>query len=433
MRVSITDPQGPRIWRMLPYALPFLMLPLAVSGLLGATGSALLAGGAAAVFNLLGLVPLRQRAPRTAELVCGPGYVDVTNAGSRNQRIRAKDITGATTARTPMGLLLTLEHRKRKQPLTLEVSSEAEVENVRHALGIGHGGFGTIAWSTLNDTTANAAIVGRVLATVVALLTIGVTLAVSVEAAILVATTLGQVGAIGSVLGLMGLLSKGPQASIVMGPDGLRLKTPKGWFALPYEAVKTIENIRRGLVFHIPEPYFSVSVERASPVFGGVSDQDAGIVVSQIEAAALRARGLGPIKNDVTGRLDVLRRNGESPRDWLVRLDMAGQMLSSGSGYRGNTLDAEDLWTILEDPEADADLRAAAARVLRHQQRPETRVRIDAAVAAVRDATANRRLRIAIQDDLEGASQELAILDANEPRRQVMYHTPPPPRSMYGR
>src|SRR5262249_54758348 len=117
--------------------------------------------------------------------------------------------------------------------------------------------------------------------------------------------------------------------------------------------------------------------------------------------------------------VDVLRRKGETAREWLVRLDMAGQMLASGTGYRGNTLDTEDLWAILEDPEAEAELRAAAARVLRHA--PDTRVRIDAAVAAVREESTNRRLRIAIRDDLEAASQELAYLDATEPR--------PPPRT----
>jgi len=38
-----------------------------------------------------------------------------------------------------------------------------------------------------------------------------------------------------------------------------------------------------------------------------------------------------------------------------------------------------------------------------------------AAVAAVRDDATNRRLRIAIRDDVDNASQELAVLDAQEP------------------
>ena len=81
-----------------------------------------------------------------------------------------------------------------------------------------------------------------------------------------------------------------------------------------------------------------------------------------------------------------------------------------------------DYRAVLEDPEAEADLRAAAARVLRHSEKPETRVRIDAAVAAVRDEKVNRRLRIAIRDDVDNASQELAMLDAQDPQ--------PPARAM---
>lgn len=431
MRVRFTDPQGPRMTRLAPYALPALILALATFGGLDSGGTLLLVGVAVATFNILGLLPRRQRAPRSAELVCGPGHVDITNAGTRSQRIFAKDISGATTSRMRSGVLVTLQHRKRKQPVTLEVPTEAEAENVRHALGIGHGGLGTIGWSTRNDTTASAAIIGRLLASGLALGAMAIAATFSSEAAIMFVTSLGQVFLVGTILGLMGSFSKGPEASIVMGPDGLQLRTPKGWFALPYQAVQTIEAIRNGLVFHVSsEPAFNVSVERTRAWLGGASDHELAAIMSQIEAAAQRARGFGPPKNDVTGRLDVLRRNGESPRDWLVRLDMAGQMLSTGSGYRGNTLDAEDLWTILEDPDADADLRAAAARVLRHQPKPGTRVRIDAAVAAVRDATANRRLRIAIRDDLEEASQELAFLDANEPHQQAM---PSPHRSMPGR
>jgi hypothetical protein len=169
---------------------------------------------------------------------------------------------------------------------------------------------------------------------------------------------------------------------------------------------------------------------------GGPSERDVTMLVSQITAASQRARGMGPHKDDVTGRIDVLRRSGESARDWLVRLDMAGQMLSSGPGYRGNTLDVDDLWAILEDPEAEADLRAAAARVLRHLREPTARVRIDAAVAAVRDEATNKRLRIAISDDVDGASQELAYLDATEPvqpRAVGMPMSPPPYRPMQGR
>lgn len=414
MHVAFTDSQGPRVFRAAPYALPLLLFCFAIFGPVHGAPATLTGLAAVGIFNLMGVVGFRQRKPRAAELECSAGYVDVKRSGSRNQRIRAQDITGATTARTRSGLLLTLQHRHRDQPVTIELANEADASKVRHALGIGHGGFGVLAWKTQPDSNGSSAFIGNWVSFGAVLLTLAISLAISHDAGLVVGILLGFPGFIGSVLGLGGLLSKGPQPTVVMTADGVRLRTSKGWFSLPYDGVRGIEEHLGGVAFGVPEPYHSVNVQGVGPARGGLSAADSKVLAAQIMAAAQRARGLGPQKDDVTGRLDVLRRNGENPRDWLVRLDMAGQMLSAGQGYRGNTLDAQDLWAILEDPEAEPDLRAAAARVLRHAPTPDARVRIDAAVAAVRDDATNRRLRIAIRDDLEGATEELAFLEATE-------------------
>lgn len=410
MRVGFMDPDGPRLWRMAPYALPLLVLLLAIYGPL--PGSVRLFAGATAfiLFNLLGIFGSRQRSPRPAELVCGPGYVEVKQSGSRNQRIFAKDVTGATTARTSGGIMLTLQHRSRSKPITIELESEADADRVRHTLGIGHGGFGVIAWRTQSASERRAQ-AARVLAA--AALTM-------VTATVFVAGNVGFIGLltliafIASLIGFADLFSSPDWPTVVMTAEGLRLLTPRGWFALPYEGVRHLEPHERAFLFDVPQPYTRLVVANDPAWLGGLSPYERKVLVSQVIAASQRARGLGPEKKDVMGRVDVLRRNGESPRDWLVRLDIAGQLLASGSGYRGHTLDTEDLWTVLEDPEADPEIRAAAARVLRHLPAPETRMRIAAAVAAVRDDETNQRLRIAIRDDLDAASRELAYLDASE-------------------
>jgi hypothetical protein len=218
------------------------------------------------------------------------------------------------------------------------------------------------------------------------------------------------------ILSLIGYLARPGVPSVVMAAEGLRIQSKQGWFTVPYDHVLGVEAVGGALRFRVPPPYHSVEVETAGNLIGaGLGTDDRDALIKQIMSASARARGLGTSKTDVTGRVDVLRRNGESPRDWLARLDMAGRMLeASTAGYRGHTLDTEDLWAVLEDPEAEGDLRAAAARVLRHSPKPETRTRIDAAVAAVRDDVTNRRLRIAIRDDVDNASQELAMLDAQE-------------------
>jgi hypothetical protein len=418
MRARFIDPDGRKLWRRLTYLIPFLFLWLGSSDPFdGTVWETALPIFSIALFHLIGIFPNRQTTPRDALIACGPGYIDVRNAGTRSQRIHAREIVGATTTRTAEGLLLTLQHRKRSQPITVVVESEADVEKIRLALGIGHDGFGTVAWRTANDKVQTVALVGRLVTTALALVTTMMVLGSSEGAAGIAGVFLAQFGTIGAILGLIGLLASRGEPSIVMGADGLRLRTPRGWFAIPYDAVYGLEDGPGSFIFRVPPPYNAVAIERVGTIRGGIGPSEGAILRAQIDAASQRARGLGPRKDDVSGRLDMLRRNGESARAWLVRLDMAGQMLSAGPGYRGNTLDVNDLWAILEDPDAEPDLRAAAARVLRHA--PNTRVRIDAALAATREEAAHKKLRIAIQDDIDEASVELAELDASAGARRA--------------
>lgn len=425
MRVAFSDPQGSRLRRMLPYAGPVALFLLALLGgfvgpMDGAT-AAFTAALAVTLFHLVGIMPLRQARMRMGELETGPGYIALKNVGARSQRIDARSIVGGTTARTGNGILFTLAHAKRDQPITIEVTSDADAEKVRHALGIGHGGFGTVGWRTVPSASAKTGFWGRLLTSLMGALVCGLGFFVSHEAGGIAALALAQFAFLTVILSLVGYFGRQGAPSVVMAAEGLRIQSKQGWFTVPYDHVLGIEAVDGALRFRVPPPYHSVDVETAGNLMGtGLGPDDRDALIKQIMSASARARGLGTSKNDVTGRVDVLRRNGESPRDWLARLDMAGRMLeASTAGYRGHTLDTEDLWAVLEDPEAEADLRAAAARVLRHSQKPETRTRIDAAVAAVRDDATNRRLRIAIRDDVDNASQELAMLDAQEAPQQA--------------
>lgn len=416
MRAAFSDPQGARLWRLVPYSGTVALFLFGCFGPLGGVDSFLTVVLSVALFHLVGILPLRQGRLRTAELVTGPGFIQIMKAGTRSQRIDARSIVGGTTARTRDGILFTLAHAKRDQPISIEVESDADADRVRHALGIGHGGFGSVGWHTTPSSTEKTAFWARLLTFAFGTLIAGIGFFVSYQAAALVGVMLGQFALISMILSLAGYVGKQAPPSIVMASDCLRVQAKQGWFSIPYDHVLGVEALGRTLRFHVPPPYHSVDVEtRGTGVGKGLGPDDRDALVKQIMSASARARGLGASKNDVMGRVDVLRRNGESPRDWLARLDMAGRMLeASTAGYRGHTLDTDDLWAVLEDPEAEAELRAAAARVLRHSHRPETRTRIDAAVAAVRDDATNRRLRIAIRDDVDNASQELAVLDAEE-------------------
>lgn len=357
---------------------------------------------AAFLAHLPRLLLFRQRRPRAAELECGAGFVVVKNAGPRGQRIRASQITGCSTARTATGILLTLQHAKRAQPIEIEVDTEDDANAVRRALGIGHAGFGALGWNTTAMPHRGA-------------MTTGLALAGLAAAMALPAPGLAWfLGFVSTFMGLTSLTSGFSLRSIAMGHEGVQMPSPwGGWLMVPYAEIEAVDREVWGLRFRTARGAFNVNVG-----WGVLSAHDRDSLVRQIESAAARARGEGRMKMPLSERVAILRRGQESAQAWVARLDTSGELLSGGGGgYRDASLDAEDLWAVLEDPDVTPDLRAAAARVLSRIRRPEVRTRIDAAVAAMHDEKTIRRVRVAVDDDASAAGLELAYLDDE---RQVL-------------
>lgn len=416
IQVAFSDPHGPLRARLAPQLAPLLLVVVALVGgfTRGTTfGVCALAFG---LSQLLAAFRWGSRRPSDVSLRLGAGYVDVQDAGLRSQRIRAKDLVGATTARTSKGYLLTLSHRRRRRsPIDIEVETSEEAEAIRYALGIGHGGFGEVAFSARGESSAAGAVVGRLFLFLYAS-AVG---ALSLSGELATAHALGNAGAVFAIVALIasfvGFASGPGGADVVMTAEGLRLLTRRGWFALPYANLLDFQATRKALEFQAPTPHGAVEVERAREFLGGeVGDVTERSLRLQLLSAAQRARGLGPRKLEAESPIHALRRNGESLRSWLMRLDAAGRMLGGARGYRGTPLEASDLWLTLEDPEADTELRAAAARVLCHSGEEGARVRIDAAVAAVREEVAMKRLRIAVEPNVDAASESLARIEEEE-------------------
>lgn len=380
---------------------------------------------------------LRDRPPEHATLECGPGYVDAKTAATKAVRILAKDIVGATTAEVGSGVLLTLQVRGREQPLTFELGSDEDADSVRRALGIGHDGYGTVGWRTTADSQVREARVMQLLALLcAAAIAACVIVIVGSDASLEVLQSLLPLAANLLILLWLGARSAlklrraaptthGEAASamstVVMSSTFVRLMTPRGWFTLPYEAIQGIE-VREDSVpsrgasldIRVPPPHGTVSVLCAPRTKGGLLAADREVLVRQLHAASARARGLAKQKRSLDDRLGRLRRGSETRRAWLARLDATGQMLSSGVGYRSDSPDVNDLWTLLEDPDAEPELRVAAARMLRHT--PDARVRIDEAALTVRDEPTEQRIRVALLEDIDAASQALDALDVCGPR-----------------
>jgi hypothetical protein len=130
----------------------------------------------------------------------------------------------------------------------------------------------------------------------------------------------------------------------------------------------------------------------------GTSDAELEQLQAQLLSAAHRAHGGGPEKPVATTRIDVLARGRAAREEWLARVDAAAAGFAGG--YRGAGLEQDDLWSTLHDPEAPADLRAGAARVLLRIAPEKARVDVPAVLATVRVKADEELIRDAI-DDLE--------------------------------
>lgn len=417
MRAKVFDPVGPPLFRVLPWFLSPLAFIAACALPVGDAATAALFFASGLFLCLTPFIPPRI-GPREAELSFHPGYVAINKAGRVNQKIRAKDILGATTALVPDGVLLTLNHKKRKNvPIQIVVKSLEEVKKVRDALGIGHDGFGTVFFSTEPQTGRMADAVLRGIAG----------LGFAGAAAMYFAE--GGDGYIGIVVmailaALVGLLVKASGSSsvapyVAMRADGVHVFGPLGWRVIPYAAIARIEEQPDGiaLVLHPPYPPVFVKAKPTTFMYQGMTREERTLAVAQLTSASQRAHGAAPPKPEVTTRVDILKRNGEAPRAWLARLDVAAQTVGNQS-YRGGTLDEADLWTILEDPDADVEMRAASARLLKDKS-PDARVRVDTIIGAVRQESAQKRIRIALVDDLETAGRELETLEQEEMRKMM--------------
>ena len=109
--------------------------------------------------------------------------------------------------------------------------------------------------------------------------------------------------------------------------------------------------------------------------------------------------------------------DGLSARAWLERIDaMPVAKPGETDAYRGRGVDADALWSTLNDPAASADARAAAARLLHADD--AHRVRVAEAVRVEADAETRARIEATLKPADEAAA-ELEALEAEATARDV--------------
>ncbi|HEY5145930.1 MAG TPA: hypothetical protein VII82_04155 [Polyangiaceae bacterium] len=404
VRARVCDPTGPRWLRLVTPAVAAMLIvfsPIAplVAGL-RATG--LLVG--AALFFARRVFRLRFRARDANVHVC-PGSIQIVNAGLLDQPVRAADILAASTARTTDGVALAIVRRgSTERPLVLDFASEADLDAVRRPLGLGHFGFGEVAWPT---RVRSAALQGS---TLLAAAWLAIAVCAAADLA-LAGLTLALVVIPITVVALLVACVEEPHGPrIALTSAGIRFTEMPAWIPpIRYAEVCDASVGDDGVLL-------TTSTGPVMVPMGKSLREEREHLAAQVRSAAARARGEGPpppaLATPLT-RLAPRREARESERAWLERVDVAAASIAtaaSGDAYRGSGLDPRDLWAALESPDVPVRIRAAAARVLARVAPEEAKTRVAHVLACDRDVDACATIRGALEDDIETAARELESL-----------------------
>lgn len=347
-----------------------------------------------AITLLYGLRPRRR--PHETRVFCNIGRVWIPKVGT----IRARDVVGATTARFGNHVTLMLAHKRRKSPVFIEVADEGELRDICKSLGIGHHGFGSVD-VPVRQTGADK------LRYIVHPATLAVIIAAFLASGETQATLASWATMFGMLAGMVGIITLAtPPPKIRVTSSGVYLATKDGQAFAPFSSIKRITLSKDAIVVELrtaedTSVIWRVDATQATWRRQLASRAELEQLVAQIQAAVDRAHGKFVVKPEPETALAQLRRaEGEPLRAWLARIDTLN---IGATAYREASIEEPELWALLEDPEAAADTRAAAARVLARAAPDELKVRVANVLATER----NERTRARIAASLDERALEL--------------------------
>ena len=402
LRARVSDPAGPRWWRI---AAAVGVLPLAAMAV-----ALPMSGTARAVVMLLGLAWLAvgrilvpRLRPRSCSIAVEPGAIRVTKAGAVSQRVAAAQVRAASTSEMPGDAwsLALVRHEEGDPPLWLELESKQDLDQVRRALGIGHTGFGALRWPPErggfhNMPTAADGVAALGWLAIVAAEGLGAT-----EVALAIALPIVPLTLVAMV---MATTSRTGQHRVLLAAPGVHVTVEGRGALLPWDTIVDAKVEGTRLAIETRAGRRLIPMRRALP---GERDH----LAAQIRSGAGRARGEGPLPPELPASVAVLSPRDEGRRAWLERLDATAASLSQGDGYRQTSVEARDLWTVMESPDAPPSLRAAAARILARVAPEEAGDRIAKALAMEHDHATRQCIRVALEEDVDVAAGELDRLD----------------------
>ena len=410
-RARISDPIGPRWTRML---LPSLAIVTLVLDYLWAALDNASPGPAfylAALLLLFARPLLGRHRSRNCQLTLLPGKVRVRDAGLLNQDIETADVSGASTSVGQDGTTTIAIARTARmgRPLHFEVPEREKASEIRQALGIGFGGYGTLAWKLTGGTFELVTNIARIAGGLAAL-----TLAyramsdepTSVLMWFMLVCSLAAVY-VGPFFRQDAAVRNG---TIWFNEAGVFHAADKKTTHVPYADIADVSVDGRAMRIDTTTANpVTIPLRRASHSLDGASELEIAHITAQVRDAGRRAHGEVQASETATGVELLMRSSSDEPRAWLDRLDSTATTM--GGGYRSVNLTKESLLRALDDPDAAPDVRVGAARVLYRIAGEEATARVAEVCETVRDPGLKKRLRVVMTDDLDEAVAELAVLD----------------------
>ncbi len=347
------------------------------------------------------LLRIRSRT-RQAGVRVEAGAIEIHDAGLLNQRVRSSDVIAASTARTKGGgsTIAIVRRGASERPFLLDFTSDADLDAVRRALGLGHRGLGEVAWPT--QTRAAALRGSAVLA--FAWFTIAACAALDAPVLCLALALIILPATFVAVLVSWFSDTRGPYVALT--PAGI-VTSFVVTGTLAYADVTGARAEADGVLLVTRSGCVTIPMSQSSP-------EEREHLAAQVLSAAARARGEGPDLPSLPASLTRLAPHGETERAWLRRVDAAAASVGSADAYRRVDLNPKELWSALENPDAPARVRAAAARVLARVAPDEARTRVNQVLASDRSAYARSCIRVALEEDIETAAQDLEELARRE-------------------
>ena len=317
------------------------------------------------------------------------GRVRVVRSGLALASIAARDVVAARVVPGAEGASLVLERRGGRAPVLLELRSEVEAREILAAVGVrseratwplrsrlDDAAFlvrlaGLLAWPLYYVFAANGSDVGKPLFGILGLGCMFVAL----------------------LLDLVRRLARRDQ--LIVSSEGIRIVRGGAttFFAADRVVAATTSGTRLQLTVRTdagaesPTETFLVGLPRAA---------DAEHCAAQAQELVTSR---GPAREETATHATLRREPGEPVASWLKRID---RLADGGDAYRSVRADRDALAAVLADDEADADARAAAARLLaRLDPKGDWKEAVHAGDAAVR-----RRVRIAVSAAADEAAEE---------------------------